>query len=134
MRAVKLCTSVLAGFLAVNALSARQQTAPPSEVDEGRELFIGNCAVCHGPDGDSVPGVDLGHGKFKKASSYDNVIEIIRDGVPRTAMPAFSKELSELEMRAIIAYLRFMAARSEERRVGKECRMWVAAAQVKRKG
>ncbi|PYS10065.1 MAG: hypothetical protein DMG15_22000 [Acidobacteria bacterium] len=108
--AVKLCTSVLAGFLAVNALSARQQTAPPSEVDEGRELFIGNCAVCHGPDGDSVPGVDLGHGKFKRASSYDNVIEIIRDGVPRTAMPAFSKELSELEMRAIIAYLRFMAA------------------------
>src|SRR5437773_12416101 len=110
MQAVKLCTLVLVSFLAINTLSARQQTAPPSEVDEGRQLFIDNCAVCHGPDGDSVPGVDLGHGKFKRASSYDNVIEIIRDGVPRTAMPAFSKELSELEMRAIIAYLRFMEA------------------------
>src|SRR5438034_9778056 len=110
MRAVKLCTSVLVSFLAINTLSAREQTAPPSEVDEGRQLFIDNCAVCHGPDGDSVPGVDLGHGKFKRASSYDTVSEIIRDDVPRTAMPAFSKELSELEMSAIIAYLRVLTA------------------------
>ena len=110
MRAVKVCTSVLAGFLAINTLSARQQTAPPSAVDEGRQLFIDNCGVCHGPDGDSVPGVDLGHGKFKRASSYDNLVEIVSAGVPGTAMPAFSKELSDIEMRTIVAYFRFMAA------------------------
>src|SRR2546425_7216848 len=110
MRAVKLCTSVLAAFLAINTLSARQQTEIPGEVGDGQQLFIANCAVCHGPDGDSVPGVDLGHGKFKRASSYDNVVEIIRDGVRGTAMPAFSKELKDLEMRTIIAYFRFMAA------------------------
>src|SRR3989441_12199198 len=110
MRALKFCTSVLAIFLSANTLSARQQTALPSEVDNGRELFIANCAVCHGPDGDSVPGVDLGHGKFKRASSYDNLVEVIRDGVPGTGMPAFSKDLSDLEMRTIVAYFRFMVA------------------------
>ena len=110
MRAVKVCTSVLAGFLAINTLAARQQTALPSAVDVGRRLFIDNCASCHGPDGNSVPGVDLGHGKFKRASSYDNLIDIIRDGVPDTAMPAFLQYLGDLEMRTIIGYLRFMAA------------------------
>jgi putative heme-binding domain-containing protein len=110
MRAVKLCTSVLAGLLAINSLSATQQTALPSAVDEGRQLFIDNCGVCHGPDGDSVPGVDLGHGKFKRASSYDDLIKVIRDGVPETAMPAFLEYLGDLEMRTIINYLRFMAA------------------------
>ncbi len=110
MRAVKLCTSVLAGFLVISTLSAQQQTHLPSEVDEGRQLFLDNCAGCHGPDGDSVPGVDLGHGKFKKASSYDNVIETLRDGVPGTAMPAFSRYLDDLEMRTIVAYLRYIAA------------------------
>src|SRR5437868_7257241 len=110
MRTLKFCTSALAIFLSINTLSARQQTAPRSEVDDGREVFIANCAVCHGPDGDSIPGVDLGHGKFKRASSYDNLVEIIGNGVPGTAMPAFSKELSDFEMRTIIAYFRFMAA------------------------
>ncbi len=109
MRALKFCTSVLAVFLAINTLSAKQQTEP-SEVGDGQQLFIANCAVCHGPDGNAVPGVDLGHGKFKRASSYDNLVEIIGDGVPGTAMPAFSKELRDIEMRAIIAYFRFMAA------------------------
>src|SRR5438094_1228092 len=109
MRALKFCTSVLAVFLAINTLSAKQQTEP-SEVGDGQQLFIANCAVCHGPDGNAVPGVDLGHGKFKRASSYDNLVEIIGDGVPGNARPAISKELKDLEMRTIIAYLRFMAA------------------------
>src|SRR6266581_6816590 len=109
MRALKFWTSVLAVFLAINTLSAKQQTDTASEVGEGRQLFIANCAVCHGPDGDSVPGVDLGHGKFKRASSYDNLVEIVSAGVPGTAMPAFSKELSDIEMRTIVAYFRFMA-------------------------
>jgi putative heme-binding domain-containing protein len=109
MRAIKLCTSVLAGFMTINTLSAQQQAAPPSEVDEGRHLFLDNCAVCHGPDGDVVPGVDLGRGKFKRASSYDDLVEIIQAGVPGTAMPAFLKYLGVLELRTIVAYLRFMA-------------------------
>src|SRR6266705_3660387 len=110
MRAVKLCTSVFAVFLTINTLSDEQQTEIPGEVGDGQQLFIANCAVCHGPDGDSVPGVDLGHGKFKRASSYDDLVEIISAGVPGTAMPAFSKELSDIEMRTIVAYVRFMAA------------------------
>src|SRR3989442_11669105 len=111
MRAFKLSTSVFAVFLAtINTLTAKQQPDVPSEVNDGRQLFIANCADCHGPDGDSVPGVDLGHGKFKRASSYANLVEIIGNGVPGTAMPAFSQELKDLEMRAIIACFRFMAA------------------------
>jgi putative heme-binding domain-containing protein len=111
MRAVKLCTSVFAVFLGtINTLSASQQTNTLSEVDDGRQQFIANCAVCHGPDGDSVPGVDLSHGKFKRASSYDDLVDIISAGVPGTAMPAFSKELSALELRTIVTYFRFMAA------------------------
>jgi len=110
MRAIKLCTSVLAVVLTIITLSAKQRTDATSEAGDGQQLFTTNCAVCHGPDGDAVPGVDLGRGKFKRASSYDNLVEIIADGVPKTAMPAFSKELSDLEMRTIVAYLRFMAA------------------------
>jgi putative heme-binding domain-containing protein len=106
----RLAISILAVILASDALPAKQQKEVPSEVADGQQLFLANCAVCHGPDGDSVPGVDLGHGKFRKASSDDELIQVIGDGIPSTAMPAFSKDLSELEMRAIIAYFHYMAS------------------------
>lgn len=110
MQAVKFCVSILAVVTAINTLSGKQQTDARSEVRDGQQLFLANCAVCHGPDGDSVPGVDFGHGKFKRASSDDSLVRVIQAGVPGTAMPAFSKDLSDLEIRTIIAYFRYMAA------------------------
>jgi len=56
--------------------------------------------------------VDLGRGKFKTASSDDDLIRILNVGVPGTSMPAFSKEFSQIEMRAIVAYLRYMKSTS----------------------
>src|SRR6266478_16906 len=70
---------------------------------------------------------------------------VIKACIPGTGMPEFSNELSEVEFRMLAAYLRYLAAtaqttsapgdaargrtvfegngrRSEERRVGKECR------------
>src|SRR5437867_7594060 len=38
-----------------------------------------------GPDGDGVPGADLGHGKFQRASSDDD-IESIKTGIAGTRM------------------------------------------------
>ncbi|HVH69773.1 MAG TPA: c-type cytochrome, partial [Candidatus Dormibacteraeota bacterium] len=94
MQIVRFCAAVLGVVLAIDTLSGKQQADVRSEVRDGQQLFLANCAVCHGPDGDSVPGVDLGHGKFKRASFDDSLVEIIQAGVTGTAMPAFSKDLS----------------------------------------
>lgn len=85
-----------------------QQTFLPGEAEEGRQLFRANCTVCHGPDGDSVGGVDLGRGKFRRAASDDDLIQIVRNGIPGTAMPP--QEFSKFEAGNIVAYLRFMAS------------------------
>ena len=112
MRVVRACLLLLATALAFRTLLAQQQSSVLSETEDGRQLFLANCAVCHGPDGDSVYGVDLGHGKFKTASSDDDLLQILNRGVPGTSMPAFSKSFSNIEMRAIVAYLRYMKSTS----------------------
>src|SRR5216684_3304863 len=108
MWALRLCTLMLAA----GTLLA-QQTNSPSDAEDGKRLFIGNCAVCHGPDGDSVAGVDFGHGKFRRASSDRDVLEIVKAGIPGTGMPGFSNELSEVEFRMLAAYLRYLAATAQ---------------------
>src|SRR5205814_1414896 len=68
-----------------------------------------SCSGCHGPDGISVPGVDLGHGRFKRASSDADLVRIIRQGIQGTAMPA-NEFLAVSDAEAIVAYLRSMAS------------------------
>ncbi len=95
-------------------LVARQvRTGTGGESEDGKRLFVANCAPCHGPDGNAIAGVDFGHGKFRRASSDRDVPEIIKSGIPGTAMPAFSNELSEVEIKRIAAYLHDLAGAAQ---------------------
>ncbi len=92
---------------AVGALFA-QHAYSPGDVEEGGKLFRANCVLCHGPNGDLVPGVDLGHGKFRRASTEEGLIRIIQNGIPGTAMPP--NNLQDFQAEIILAYLRSVAA------------------------
>jgi len=99
---VRICTLVVAA----STLLA-QQRYTPGDVQDGQRLFLVNCAACHGPEGDGVPGVDLGHGKFRRASSDDDLIRIIQKGIEGTAMPP--NNFTNIQAGTIVAYLRDLA-------------------------
>lgn len=80
-----------------------------TDVEIGARLYVANCIYCHGPDGDQVPGVNLGRGKFTRATSDNDIVQIIRKGIPGTGMPAQAM-LQEPQVRTIVAYLRSLAA------------------------
>src|SRR5258707_4334068 len=101
--------------LGASPLLVAQQTHSGSESEDGKRLFVANCAPCHGPDGDAIAGVDFGHGKFRRASSDHDVLEIVRAGIPGSGMPGFSNELSEVEIRRLAAYLRSLAGAAQSR-------------------
>jgi len=93
-------------MLAAATLSA-QHNYTPADIDDGRAMFRANCAGCHGPDGDLVAGIDLGHGLFRRASTDDDLIKIIRNGISGTPMPPGN--YTEFQAGTIVAYLRSMA-------------------------
>jgi putative heme-binding domain-containing protein len=105
MFAIRLCLP----FLLAGALFA-QHGYTQADVESGGRLYRNNCSACHGPNGDSQPGVDLGHAKFRRASSDEGVAAIIRSGIPGTGMPP--SNFSEAQALTIVAYLRSMAASS----------------------
>src|SRR5580700_5086969 len=85
-----------------------QHSFTPIDVEDGGRLFRANCTICHGAQGDGVPGIDLMHGKFRRAKSDDDVASIIRTGIPGTAMPPTN--FTDFAALTIVAYLRSMAA------------------------
>ena len=85
-----------------------QHAFTPDEIAEGGRLFQSNCTGCHGSAGDQVPGVALMSGKFRRATSDDEVAGIIRKGVPGTAMQAFN--FTEQQAGMVVAYLKSFSA------------------------
>ncbi len=94
--------------LALAGALLAQHSFTPIDVEDGGRLYRANCSICHGAQGNGVAGIDLGHGKFRRARTDDDIAAIIRTGIPGTAMPP--NNFSDFQSLTIVAYLRSIAA------------------------
>jgi putative heme-binding domain-containing protein len=69
-------------------------------------VYAAQCSQCHGPTGDQVAGVDLRSGRFRNATSDDDLRRIVTNGLPGTSMPG--RRLEPAQLTAIVAYVRNM--------------------------
>jgi len=102
-----LAILIFAALTAVAQAQAPPASPPPPN---GEQLYMENCADCHGPDGDAVADVDLGHGRFRRATTDPELIGIVLRGIPNSAMPPHN--FSEAQAAAIVAFLRAKASRA----------------------
>ena len=110
---VRMTSAVLRTALALWCLSPEHLAAQEhagqysqADIELGSRLYGANCALCHGVNGDAVPSIDLRSGKFRRASSDEELGRLILTGVPGTAMPPHKFQSAELT--GIVAYVRAM--------------------------
>ena len=96
--------AILLGALAVPVRAQTQYAA--ADIEYGSRVYAAQCAVCHGATGDTVNGVDLKSGRFKRASRDSELMAIVTTGIEGTAMPAFKS--SPAELTGVVAYVRNM--------------------------
>lgn len=77
-------------------------------VEQGRVMFRGRCAVCHGIDAKGYRGTDLTTGEWMHGGSDADLYRTISRGVPGTEMPG-GPNLSDDEVWMLVAYLRSLA-------------------------
>ena len=85
----------------------RVRRPPPSheqEVDQGRQAFEGNCAVCHGMDASGGRGPNLRRARIPRAPDDASLCDLIESGIP-PEMPA-GAFLTDVEVRALVAFVR----------------------------
>src|SRR5258705_9365930 len=93
------------GHLAAQGASQDHQNQYSAiDIETGSRLYAGQCALCHGPNGELVAGVDLRRGRFRRALSDEQNGRGIRTGVPDACMPGTSLQPSEAD--GLVAFLR----------------------------
>jgi putative heme-binding domain-containing protein len=75
-----------------------------ADIEAGQRLYGPQCQVCHGANGDGVPGIDLKLGRFRRSSSDEDLARVITSGVPGTGMPPFV--LRPEELLGLVAFIR----------------------------
>ena len=75
-----------------------------ADIEYGLTVYRSQCAICHGEDGNAVPGVDFRSGQLRRAASDRELQALLTSGIPEVGMPP--ADLDTAEMSGIIAYLR----------------------------
>ncbi len=92
----------LGGQLVAQELGDHQYTS--AAIEAGSRVYSQQCALCHGPNGDTVDGINLRRGVFRNANSDEDLRRVISGGAAEGRMPAFG--LSQTELDGVIAYIR----------------------------
>lgn len=99
-------------FSALIAMSAQQAVAQEdgdhqytsAAIEAGSQVYTAQCALCHGPQGALVDGINLRLGQFRTAQSDTDLRQVISEGAAQGRMPAFSLRAEELN--GVIAFIR----------------------------
>ncbi|MGH7229033.1 MAG: c-type cytochrome [Nitrospiraceae bacterium] len=95
-------------------LTAMAASATSGDPEAGRLIYERRCVVCHGPqgrgDGPEAPFLSPRPGSLVSAGtsvkSDADLLAVIANGKPRTAMPAWKDPLTDEQRRDVLAYIR----------------------------
>src|SRR5258708_33899611 len=61
--------------------------ATAADLKNGQQLFMGQCARCHGSKGEGGRGAVLAQPRLRRAPDDESLFVVIRDGIKGTEMP-----------------------------------------------
>ena len=101
-------------FLAVS-VSAQEKPAEAT-----LDLYKTKCLACHLPDGNSpIPEMNFANGNWKHGTKVADMVKVINEGVPSTAMVSFKEQLSAAEIDALARYVRSFDKKLKPEKAGK---------------
>jgi cytochrome c oxidase cbb3-type subunit III len=107
MRVLVLAFLVTASLPAL----AQQPASGPQAVTQGKALYDQHCTACHGTNGgagDRAPAIVSTATSMRGARSDAQLMAIVKNGIPGSAMPAWSGRLSDGDIANIGAFIRAM--------------------------
>lgn len=77
----------------------------PIEITEGKNIYITNCATCHGKEGQGGAGPNLTDDYWLHGGGIKNIFKTIKYGVPQKGMIAWETQLSPKQIQQVASYI-----------------------------
>lgn len=113
---VRITVAFVITVLSLWGIGLASAAAPSNQAgwERGRAIYEQRCLDCHGSEGrgDGPKALALSPrpgnliSAATSAKSDEDLLKIIANGRPRTAMPAWKDELSDEDQRNVLAYIR----------------------------
>ncbi len=71
----------------------------------GKKIYEMNCLACHGSDGGGTVGPNLTDNYWINGGSFDDIFEIIKNGVPEKGMIAWNTMLNPTQIQEVTSYI-----------------------------
>src|SRR6266849_7735051 len=92
--------------LLIGILPASAQNT--TELQKGKQLFLGMCSRCHGAEGGGGEGPNLSRPVLSRAADDEALTAVIRDGIPDRGMPKL-RRFTDAELHAMVIYIRSLS-------------------------
>lgn len=106
--ATSIASPRTSGAATLLLLAAAAYAQPTLNIKEGGLTYRSHCAPCHGLEGAGGRGPALNTGRFHHATTDEELLRVISNGIPGTEMPGQFYE--EDKLRHVVAYLRSLSS------------------------
>lgn len=103
----RFCCSAVLVLLASSAAVLAQSPAAGATGTPVEELYRQNCQMCHMPDGNAaIKEMNFADGEWKHGTEVKDLVKVIAEGVPATAMMSFKGRLTDEQIEALAKHVR----------------------------
>jgi putative heme-binding domain-containing protein len=102
-RSLWLAFGVMLSAVLCAPASAQDHQYSAEQIQAGYRLYVGQCQLCHGANGDGIAGINLARQQFHTVRSDDDIRRMITTGNPQ-GMPPFVLKPEELD--ELVAFVR----------------------------
>ena len=110
VRRTLLVTAALASWTVAAAAPfdwpALAQDKQGGAAPDAKALYKQHCQLCHLDGSAPIAELNFADGQWKHGSGVNDIVTVVRDGSPGTAMLGFKDKLTEKEILALAEYVR----------------------------
>lgn len=107
---IKKAEKEIAAFMLTSASNVDESTVKllvdPADLNAGKDIFISNCAACHGKYGEGSVGPNLTDDYWLHAGGIKDIFKTIKYGWPDKGMKAWKDDFSPVQIAQLTSYIK----------------------------